>query len=103
MSAGGQPRKPEQLIVELDARFRAPLMAYFLRRVSNRSEAEDLTQETFARLIAAHSFTLAEQVGAYVFRVAGNLLRDRARTRERWKKYPITATDPLEIAEIAGA
>ena len=28
----------------LDARWRGPLMSYFLRRVRSRAEAEDLTQ-----------------------------------------------------------
>ncbi len=68
---------------ELNARFRGPLMAYFVRRLGNRSEAEDLTQETFARLLGAASFEQADQAHAYVFRVASNLLRDRARLSAR--------------------
>jgi RNA polymerase sigma-70 factor (ECF subfamily) len=82
---------------ELDARFRAPLMAYFTRRTGNRSEAEDLTQETFARLIASSAFESADQANAYVFRVATNLLRDRARVASRWRKIP---TFPLETATL---
>ena len=100
MSAGGSAKGTDRLAAELDTRFRAPLMAYFLRRVANRSEAEDLTQETFVRLIAAHSFKQAEQANAYVFRVASNLLRDRFRSRTRWQKYPITAFDPDQLDEM---
>ena len=59
MSADGQLQNNEQLLADLDARFRAPLMAYFLRRTASRSEAEDLTQETFVRLIGAHSYISA--------------------------------------------
>jgi len=46
-------RKPggDALIARLDARFRGPLMVFFLRRKFSRSEAEDLTQEVFARMI----------------------------------------------------
>ena len=36
---------------ELDRSFRGPLLAYFLKRVKNRNEAEDLTQEVFIRLL----------------------------------------------------
>lgn len=101
MSAGGHANGTQELIAELNSRFRGPLMTYFLRRVANRSEAEDLTQETFVRLIGAHSFAQAEQANAYVFRVASNLLRDRARTRVRRKSFPISVVDPNVIEEMA--
>jgi len=41
------------LLGHLDARFRRPLMSFFLRRIGDRAEAEDLTQEVFVRLIGA--------------------------------------------------
>ena len=78
---------------ELDARFRASLMAYFLRRVGNRSEAEDLTQETFTRLIGSQSFEGADEARAYVFRVASNLLRDRARAAARRRGMPVLSLE----------
>ena len=37
---------------KLNRRFRPALMAFFLRRIGNHAEAEDLTQEVFARLMA---------------------------------------------------
>ena len=68
----------------MDARFRLPLMGFFLRRTKNRAEAEDLTQEVFVRLISspgpADGINCAE---AFVFRVATNLLIDRSRMRAR--------------------
>ena len=78
---------------DLDARFRAPLMSFFRRRTDSYAEAEDLTQKTFVRLIASTSFESANGADAYVFRVAINLLRDRARHRVRWSKIP---TIPLD-------
>ncbi len=101
MSAGGKPKDTATLIAALDVRFRGPLMAYFLRRVGNRSEAEDLTQETFIRLIGAQSLEHVEQADAYVFRTASNLLRDRARAAARWRKYPVSPLDPLLIDELS--
>ena len=92
---------------ELDTHFRASLMAYFMRRVGQRSEAEDLTQETFARLIGSQSFESAEIARAYVFRVASNLLRDRARTIVRRSGVPVfpletipSGSDPGIVEEI---
>lgn len=78
---------------ELDARFRASLLAYFLRRTGNAQEAEDLTQETFVRLIGSHSFEMADEAQAFVFRVASNLLRDRGRSQNRMRRF---ATVPID-------
>jgi RNA polymerase sigma factor (sigma-70 family) len=66
-----------QLWKELNGRFRGPLFAYFMRRVRDRSEAEDLTQEVFVRL--ARQSQQPDAVQAYVFVTAANLLKDRAR------------------------
>lgn len=82
---------------ELDARFRASLLAYFLRRTGSPQEAEDLTQETFVRLIGSNTFENAEEARAFVFRVASNLLRDRARSQTRLRRFPI-----LPIDSVAG-
>ena len=67
---------------ELDLRFRRPLMGYFLNRVGDRAEAEDLTQQTFLRLLGGDRSHVANPA-AFVFRVAANLLKDRARGRGR--------------------
>lgn len=78
---------------ELDARFRASLLAYFLRRTGNAQEAEDLTQETFVRLIGSSSFEMADEAQAFVFRVASNLLRDRGRSQSRMRRFGAVAVD----------
>lgn len=71
---------PGSQILDLDQRFRAPLMAYFLRRTRNRRDAEDLTQDAFTRLLGSSStFETNAQAYSYVFRVAANLLADRGR------------------------
>lgn len=63
----------------LDARFRGPLMAFFKRRIKDRAEAEDLTQDTLLRVIRAHAPGRIENPESYVFKVAANLLRDHRR------------------------
>ncbi len=80
---------------ELDARFRTSLLAYFQRRTGSSQEAEDLTQETFARLIGSSSFENAQEAPAFVFRVASNLLRDRARAAIRLRRHPTLPLDTL--------
>jgi RNA polymerase sigma-70 factor (ECF subfamily) len=80
---------------ELDARFRASLLAYFRRRTGSVTEAEDLTQETFARLVGSSTFDDVDEAQAFVFRVASNLLRDRARSRTRLKLHQTLSIDTL--------
>lgn len=60
---------------------RAPLVQFFERRVGNLAEAEDLAQEVFERLARQSDLGRLEQLDGYVFTVATNLLRDRARKR----------------------
>lgn len=63
------------------SRYRQVLMAFFLRRVAGRAEAEDLTHDALIRLAGAAPCAM-DNPNAYVFQVAANLLRDRKR-RER--------------------
>jgi RNA polymerase sigma factor (sigma-70 family) len=70
-----------ELAARLDARYRTPLMAYFLRRVRDRAEAEDLTQEVFLRIVRRGDPQALENAEVFLFSIAGNLLRDRARRK----------------------
>jgi RNA polymerase sigma factor (sigma-70 family) len=63
----------------LNERYRTPLMNYFLRRVRNRQDAEDLTQEVFLRILRRDDGVPLENADVFLFSIAGNLLRDRAR------------------------
>ncbi|HEX2812606.1 MULTISPECIES: RNA polymerase sigma factor [Sphingopyxis] len=76
---------------QLDQRWRPALMAFFLRRVQSYAEAEDLTQEVFARLLVGKGTT--DQPDVYVFRTAQNLLVDRVRklvVRQRYRETALT-------------
>ena len=66
--------------LELDRSFRGPLVAYFLKRVNSRNEAEDLTQEVFMRLVNHPDRNNGQTIEGYVFTIAANLLRDRAKS-----------------------
>jgi RNA polymerase sigma-70 factor (ECF subfamily) len=85
---------------ELDSRFRGSLLAYFRRRTGNAQEAEDLTQETFVRLIGSNTFENADEARAFVFRVASNLLRDRIRSTVRLRKFPALSLDSPAAKEF---
>lgn len=70
---------PEQLRSELGARFQRPLMSFFLRRVKDRSLAEDLTQDVLLKVVRACERGQIARADSYVFKVAINLLRDHRR------------------------
>lgn len=63
----------------MSQRFRPALLSYFLRRIRNHSEAEDLTQEVLLRVAQRGAEIDATRPDAYIFQIAANLLRDRGR------------------------
>lgn len=101
------PTKSVIDLKELSREFRPALMAFFLRRVHDHAEAEDLTQEVFARLANAAHGSL-QSGSAYMFQIASNLLRDRHRreqvrqnymARHGWEDFPAVETlDPHRVA-----
>jgi RNA polymerase sigma-70 factor (ECF subfamily) len=81
----------------LDARYRGPLMSFFLRRVNGRAEAEDLTQEVFFRIVRHSGGDQRGPAEAYIFKVATNLLRDRARRHDSHRQ-----DEHLSLSSTAG-
>jgi RNA polymerase sigma factor (sigma-70 family) len=68
----------------INARWRPALMAFFLRRVRDHAEAEDLTQEVFLRMF---NHNVDGEADHYVFQIAQNLLVDRARRARVRRRY----------------
>ena len=88
------------LLQELDRRFRLPLNAYFARRLSNKSEAEDLTQDVFERVLKSLNVAPILNAEALIFRIAVNLVRDRVRReRSHGIEEPLTAESVVEFAD----
>jgi len=63
----------------LNVSFRTSLSRYFRRRIGNSVEADDMVQEVFVRLLKRGSISSVENVHAYVFETASNVLKDRLR------------------------
>ena len=78
-SARQEAAGAEALLARLDARVRGPRVVFVLRRRFSRAEAEDLTQEVFLRMVGRGGADAPYNPDVYVFQVAANLLRDRAR------------------------
>ncbi len=65
----------------LSRRYRAPLLAFFSRRIRDSSEVEDLVQEVLLKVLRQTKDGKRDLTDGYIFTAAANLLRDRARRR----------------------
>lgn len=61
------------------AEYKLPLCNYFLRRVNNTEEAEDLVQEVFLRLLKRNVSDRIDSLDFYIFGVAANTYKDYLR------------------------
>lgn len=100
-------RDAEDRLASLNRQFRPALVAFFLRRLGNHAEAEDLTQDVFVRLAASDAVEM-QSAEAYIFRVAANLISDRARRERVRAEYrgevsldPATGIEPRDPSRIA--
>lgn len=83
----------------LTARLAPRIFGYALRLLSDRAEAEDVTQETMLRLwqIAPKWRTGEAQVSTWAYRVVTNLCTDLRRARMR--RPAVTLDDAPEVAD----
>lgn len=93
--ANGDPRA----FAALSARWSRPLHA-FLHRASGGREVDDLYQETWLRVVrGARGFDPARRFSTWLFQIALNLTRDRAR---RFTPEPV-ADATLDVAAAAAS
>lgn len=84
------------------ATWRQPLLRFLQRRLGNRSDAEDATQESFARLAAAGNAPSLEKQRSYLYQIAVNLLCDGARQRQARGPVTMVRLDDTEPEAIPG-
>jgi RNA polymerase sigma-70 factor (ECF subfamily) len=70
---------PEFTVEQAFERYRAPIFAFFSRRLRNVADAEDATQEVFASLSRRAEIDSIADIERYIFQAAANHLRDRHR------------------------
>ena len=93
----------DRLRDELGTRFSGPLRAYFLRRIRDRAQAEDLAQEVLLRMIRASDPELIVNPESYVFRAAANLLMDHRRRALRNGTLRARSLDETPEGEFIGS
>ena len=91
-----QGAKAQAELDELNRTYRPALVSFFLRRVRSPADAEDLAQDVLIRVAQADR-TDIRSAQAYVFRIAVNLLRDRARREKHRLQYRETLVAEADL------
>lgn len=78
-----QSARDDSAIEAIADRYRPAIMAYFSRRIADKNEVEDLTQEVFASLIRRAELHSIENIEGYIFRIAANVINLRRRQAGR--------------------
>lgn len=85
-----------QKFADLWSAYGTPIRAYILSLVRNTAEADDLTQETFLRVVRKlDTLQDASKLSAWLYRVATNLCYDRFRQLSR-RKDSVSLDNPLD-------
>jgi RNA polymerase sigma factor (sigma-70 family) len=66
-------------LADLAVRYGGVLKRYFEKRLRVAADVDDLVQEVFVRLAHRPDLASIERIDGYIFQVAANILRDRAR------------------------
>jgi RNA polymerase sigma factor (sigma-70 family) len=70
--------EPRKAFVERLFAHRGALQAFFYRRLRTKSDAPDLVQEVYLRMLRVGDTDAIQNPEAYLFTVAGNLLKENA-------------------------
>jgi RNA polymerase sigma factor (sigma-70 family) len=89
-----------RFVEQLFDRYRESLMRYLSTLLPRRVDAEDVLQETYARLLAAKQLdrTAASRARAYAFKIATHLAYDRLR-----RPYEETLDDATDTGRLSSA
>jgi RNA polymerase sigma-70 factor (ECF subfamily) len=87
-----------QHLTALHARFSAPLHRFFRSYRLNSADVDDLTQDVFVRLARPGRQTNLLKPEAFVFTLARNLVRDRARRLHTKAAAKSVALDDIDLS-----
>lgn len=74
-------------------RYRWPVMAYLMAMVHNEYDAEDLTMETFANILAKKPFIREGNFRSYLYRAARNMALNHIKRFEKMSFMPSEEMD----------
>ncbi|MBS0420292.1 MAG: RNA polymerase sigma factor [Proteobacteria bacterium] len=96
-SAAIDPAAPDrESLRHLADQFGTVLRQFFMRRVHEREEVDDLVQEVYIRLLKRGRVEEVEDLRGYLFETAASVVTDRARKRRSHRTEVHESFDPAE-------
>lgn len=94
----------EDAFRDLVGRFQRRVFAICIRELGSRTDAEEATQDTFAKLArSANSFRGDSKVSTFVYRIAVNACRDLQRYHGRRPSSPVEDIEGAVARRVGGA
>lgn len=91
-------RGDQRAVTVLYTRYRRRILNYLYRFTGERASAEDLTQETFVRVVQhLSSYRPTGSLAGWIYRIAGNLALNSLRQKKRLKEFSLD--EPLQLEE----
>lgn len=103
-------RSDSKAFSRLYERFIDPIYRYVYRKTGNREEAEDLTQETFTKVLQRiDGFRGESSFKTWIYRIATNVVMDHWRRHYKARSVPLedflsidNANPHIEVGESSG-
>lgn len=103
-------QRPTDPLLEIYLERRGNLVRYFAARCGSPALAEDLAQELYVKIATRDVSVSAENPVALIYRIAGNVMLDRARGEARavardgaWRRLAHTSVGEEDVAELVPA
>ncbi len=90
----------DRLITEYYEEYRQSVFFYICRRIENRSDAEDLTQDAFLRLLEYRMMIRRDTLKYYLFTVVRNLVNDYLRRYYKRQEIDRYLYDTLLVTTV---
>jgi RNA polymerase sigma-70 factor (ECF subfamily) len=95
--------EPRKAFVERLFAHRGALQAFFYRRLRTKSDAADLVQEVYLRMLRVSDTDAIQNPEGYLFTVAGNLLKENAAVdRRQAEAADVEEADGPSLKELSG-
>jgi RNA polymerase sigma factor (sigma-70 family) len=95
--------EPRKAFIEKLFAHRGALQAFFYRRLRTKTDAADMVQEVYLRMLRVSDADAIQNPEAYLFTVAGNLLKENAAAdRRQAEAADVEESDASSLKDLSG-